>query len=73
MGRTVTGGPVGLLIGGDRITSTADTHEHIFPATGLPNATVALAGVADVDRAVVPHARPSGSGRRKPSMSVATG
>ncbi len=52
MGRTVTGGPIGLLIGGDRITSTADTHEHIFPATGLPNATVALAGAADVDRAV---------------------
>lgn len=52
MGHPVTGGPVGLLIGGDRITSTADTHEHIFPATGRSNATVALAGAADVDRAV---------------------
>lgn len=48
----MTGAPVGLLIGGDRITSTGHTHEHIFPATGLPNATVAMAGAADVDRAV---------------------
>ena len=52
MGRRVTGAPVGLLIGGDRITSTESSHEHIFPATGRPNATVALAGAADVDRAV---------------------
>ncbi len=44
--------PVGLLIGGDRITSTESTHEHIFPATGRPNATVALAGAAEIDRAV---------------------
>lgn len=49
----MTGAPVGLLIGGDRITSTETFHEHIFPATGRPNATVALAGAADVDRAVV--------------------
>ena len=48
----MTGAPVGLLIGGDRITSTGHTHEHIFPATGHSNATVALAGAADVDRAV---------------------
>lgn len=48
----MTGAPVGLLIGGDRITSTESTHEHIFPATGRPNATVALAGAAEIDRAV---------------------
>ena len=48
----MTSTPVGLLIGGDRITSTESTHEHIFPATGLPNAAVAMAGAADVDRAV---------------------
>ena len=48
----MTGAPVGLLIGGDRITSTGSTHEHIFPATGRSNATVALAGAAEVDRAV---------------------
>ncbi|MHA3022669.1 aldehyde dehydrogenase family protein [Mycobacterium sp. BMJ-28] len=41
----------GLLIGGDRVLS--DTlHEHVFPATGRPNATVALAGAAEIDRAV---------------------
>lgn len=45
--------PVGLLVGGDRITSTSGGHHrHIFPATGLPNATIALAGGADVDLAV---------------------
>lgn len=45
--------PVGLLVGGDRITSTSGGHHrHIFPATGLPNATIALAGAADVDLAV---------------------
>lgn len=52
MGGRVTGAPVGLLIGSDRITSTGSTHEHIFPATGLPNFTVAMADAADVDRAV---------------------
>jgi acyl-CoA reductase-like NAD-dependent aldehyde dehydrogenase len=52
MGRRVTGAPVGLLIGGDRITSTESLHQHIFPATGRPNATVALAGAAEIDRAV---------------------
>ncbi|UNB54758.1 aldehyde dehydrogenase family protein [Mycolicibacterium sp. YH-1] len=45
--------PVGLLVGGDRITATSGGyHRHIFPATGLPNATIALAGDADVDLAV---------------------
>lgn len=52
MGRRVNGTPTGLLIGGDRITSTDAAHEHIFPATGLPNATVALAGAPEMDRAV---------------------
>ncbi len=28
------------------------THEHIYPATGRPNATVALAGAAEIDQAV---------------------
>lgn len=43
----------GPLIGGDRLTSTsAGVYEHIFPATGRPNATVALAGAPEIDRAV---------------------
>ena len=45
--------PTGLLIGGDRITNTSGGyHAHIYPATGQPNATVPLAGAADIDRAV---------------------
>lgn len=44
---------VGPLIGGDRITTTSGgMHSHIFPATGRPNTTVALAGDAEVDLAV---------------------
>ncbi len=43
----------GLLIGGDRITNTSGGyHAHIYPATGQPNATVPLAGAAEIDRAV---------------------
>lgn len=46
-------GAVGLLIGGDRVTATSQSlHEHIYPATGVPNATVALAGPDEIDRAV---------------------
>jgi aldehyde dehydrogenase (NAD+) len=42
----------GLLIGGDRITNTSGGyHAHIYPATGGPNATVPLAGAAEIDRA----------------------
>ncbi|MYR06731.1 aldehyde dehydrogenase family protein [Gordonia sp. SID5947] len=45
--------PTGLLIGGDRVNhSSAGSHEHIYPATGKPNATVTLAGFDEVDRAV---------------------
>jgi aldehyde dehydrogenase (NAD+) len=45
--------PTGLLIGGDRITNTSGGyHAHIYPATGQPNATVPLAGAAEIDRAV---------------------
>ncbi|MDG4664396.1 aldehyde dehydrogenase family protein [Mycobacterium sp. 236(2023)] len=45
--------PVGLLIGSDRLTHTSlDPHPHIYPATGAPNATVALAGVAEMNMAV---------------------
>ncbi|WP_454786244.1 aldehyde dehydrogenase family protein [Mycobacterium antarcticum] len=45
--------PVGLLIGGDRITSSSEgTHQHVYPATGLPNATVVLAGAREIDQAV---------------------
>lgn len=44
---------VGLLVGTDRITATsADRHAHIYPATGAPNATVALAGAPEIDHAV---------------------
>jgi acyl-CoA reductase-like NAD-dependent aldehyde dehydrogenase len=45
--------PAGLLIGGDRLTqSSGGSHAHIYPATGQPNGTVALAGPDDIDRAV---------------------
>ena len=45
--------PVGLVVGGDRITaSSVPHHEHIFPGTGRPNAIVALAGGSEIDRAV---------------------
>ncbi|HEY5844323.1 MAG TPA: aldehyde dehydrogenase family protein [Mycobacterium sp.] len=45
--------PIGLLVGGDRITaSSGSTHQHIYPATGEPNTSVALAGAAEIDRAV---------------------
>ena len=44
----------GLLIGGDLITHTSGgDHEHVYLATGQPNATVPLAGAAEIDRAVV--------------------
>jgi acyl-CoA reductase-like NAD-dependent aldehyde dehydrogenase len=43
----------GVLIGGELITtSTGGDHQHIYPATGRPNATVALAGPAEIDAAV---------------------
>jgi aldehyde dehydrogenase (NAD+) len=43
----------GLLIAGDRITrSSGGTHRHIYPATGQPNASVQLAGAAEIDEAV---------------------
>jgi acyl-CoA reductase-like NAD-dependent aldehyde dehydrogenase len=46
--------PTGLLIGGDRITdSSGGIHPHIYPVTGQPNATVPLAGAAEIDSAVV--------------------
>lgn len=45
--------PIGLLIGSDRLTRTSlEPHRHIYPATGAPNATVALAGADEVDTAV---------------------
>ena len=45
--------PVGLLVGGDRITASSEsTHQHVYPATGQPNATVVLAGAPEMDRAV---------------------
>ena len=43
----------GLLVAGDRISpSSGGTHEHIYPATGQPNATIVLAGAAEIDYAV---------------------
>lgn len=44
--------PIGVLIGDERITGTEALHAHIYPATGLRNATVALAGAREIDRAV---------------------
>ena len=47
------GEPVGLLVGGDRITTSSGAlHDHIYPATGRPNATIVLAGAAEIDLAV---------------------
>ncbi|WP_041783212.1 aldehyde dehydrogenase family protein [Mycolicibacterium chubuense] len=43
---------VGLLVGDERITGTGLSHQHVYPATGQPNATVALAGAPEIDRAV---------------------
>ncbi|BBU23754.1 aldehyde dehydrogenase family protein [Mycobacterium xenopi] len=45
--------PAGLLIGSDSITqSSGGTHQHIYPATGEPNATIQLAGTTEIDQAV---------------------
>ncbi|MGW4477662.1 aldehyde dehydrogenase family protein [Rhodococcus triatomae] len=45
--------PRGLLIGGDLVTrSSGGMHDHIYPATGRPNATIPLAGATEIDRAV---------------------
>jgi len=45
--------PAGLLIDGERIAqSSAGTHDHIYPATGRPNAVVALAGSLEIDHAI---------------------
>ena len=42
-----------LLIGGDEVSgSSGGTHQHIYPATGKPNATIEIAGRDEVDRAV---------------------
>ena len=42
-----------LLIGDERLTSASGgVHEHIYPATGQPNAVVPLAGPEEIDRAV---------------------
>ncbi len=50
---TAPGDPVGLLVGGDRITASSGAlHEHIYPADGQPNATIVLAGAAEIDHAV---------------------
>lgn len=48
----VTDTPIGLLIGGDRITVTDSAHRHIYPGTGEVNATVALAGANDIAHSV---------------------
>ncbi|MQY26546.1 aldehyde dehydrogenase family protein [Nocardia aurantia] len=45
--------PTGLLIGGEWVTgSSGGTYDHIYPADGRPNATVELAGDAEIDAAV---------------------
>src|SRR5690606_26865770 len=44
------GGP--LSGGAGRPSPSAAVYHHIFPATGRPNATVALAGAPEIDRAV---------------------
>lgn len=45
--------PVGPLVGGARLTATSGgSHRHIYPASGLPNAMIALAGDVEVDLAI---------------------
>lgn len=45
--------PTELLIGGDWVTgSSAVSHDHVYPATGQPNAKITLAGPDEIDRAV---------------------
>jgi hypothetical protein len=45
---TQTDTTAGVLIGDDRITETsAGVHDHLYPATGMANARVALAGQAE--------------------------
>ena len=45
--------PYELLIGGERTADESGSyHRHVYPATGRPNATVALAGADGIDRAV---------------------
>jgi acyl-CoA reductase-like NAD-dependent aldehyde dehydrogenase len=42
-----------LLIGGERLTTASGgTYDHLYPATGERNATVPMAGEAEIDRAV---------------------
>lgn len=42
-----------LLIGDQRVTgASGGTHEHVYPGNGRPNATIELAGAAEVERAV---------------------
>ncbi|SHN14640.1 aldehyde dehydrogenase family protein [Cryptosporangium aurantiacum] len=42
-----------LLIGGDKVTtSSGGTYEHLFAGTGRPNATITIAGAAEMDAAV---------------------
>ncbi|WP_280436101.1 aldehyde dehydrogenase family protein [Nocardia carnea] len=45
--------PTGLLIAGEWVHgASGGTHQHIYPANGRPNATVDLAGAAEIDGAV---------------------
>ena len=42
-----------LLIGDQRVTdASGGNYEHVYPGTGRPNATIELAGPAEMDRAV---------------------
>lgn len=49
----LSAGPAGLVVGGERITqSSVAHHPHIYPASGQPNASIVLAGPAEIDLAV---------------------
>lgn len=53
---TTTAAPLhsgALLIGGERITAASGgSYDHLYPASGLCNATIPMAGASEVDRAV---------------------
>ena len=42
----------GLVIGGERVSAAGGHHEHVYAANGKITSEVALAGAADIDRAV---------------------
>jgi len=63
----------GLLLGTDRVTgSSGGTHDHIYPATGRPNARIELTGPPRSTPRSPPPGMPSGNGSPTRSTSGVT-